>query len=151
VPPTADPRFTKMNILFRTTDQNKDPNSELEIFILRPHDEAAVAYLDIGGNSQPHVPNMEFQANLPTPTFEVPTFGDGFTLKDLRTDVVFLKMTPVGTDRWTFGFDAVLHFDDQTTATLIVYPGYLVLDNSIQDFARMTRVSLNGAGVIRPV
>jgi hypothetical protein len=60
---SGNPKFTQMEIVFRTVNDDKDSDTRLEIFIVPKIGQPAVAYLDIGGGNQPHVPNEHFPDN----------------------------------------------------------------------------------------
>ncbi len=97
----------------------------MELFVIQYDGAPALAYLDIGGGNQPHVPNTGFPNNSTSQPYVVPPFGPGFQLKDLHGLKLNIKMTPDGDDNWEYWAEATFHFDDGTTAyfrTPVVYP-----------------------------
>jgi hypothetical protein len=61
--PPESPKFTKMEVVFHTTTDDKDPDTRVEIFIMPQDGQPPFAYLDIGGGNPPHVPNAGFPDN----------------------------------------------------------------------------------------
>jgi hypothetical protein len=144
-PQSANPKFTKMDIVFHTTNEDKDHDTRLEIFIVRAIGKPALAYLDIGGGNQPHVPNEGFPDNSTSHPFVVPMCPPGFTLNDLPNEEILLKITANGHDTWRFGYDAVLHFDDGTNRKISVPAGSITLRQPGQEWDRNSEVKLSGA------
>jgi len=152
--PTAastNPTFTKMRIVFHTTDEDKARDTRLEIAIIPvfAQRKSAVAYLDIGGTNLPNVPNKGFPADSTSDTYVVPA-SEPIALKDLLANYeIFLKITPNGHEMWSFGYDAVLRFRDGTTAKISMAPGSIMLSN-IQENFRYSVTKLSEAHVTRP-
>jgi hypothetical protein len=69
-------------------------------------------------------------------SYVVPTRQPGFTLNDLPTLEILLKITPNGKDAWILGYDAVLHFEDGTKKTITVPAGSITLHQAHQEWDR---------------
>ena len=113
--PDPNATFTKMEVIFHTTDNDKDHDTRVEFYVIEYDGAPVRAYLDMGGNNSPHVPNQGFPDNTTSPTYSVPTFGPGFQLKDMGRMQIGIKQTPKGSDEWHYWIEAHLHFSDGTT------------------------------------
>lgn len=146
-----NPKFTNMTITFHTTNEDKDHDTRVEIFIVKANGQPALAYLDIGGGNQPHVPNVGFPNNSTSQAYVVPTFGPGFTLQDRPNLAILIKITPNGHDTWRFGYDAVLHFADGSTSSISTAPGSITLHQAPQSWDAISEIRLSGAHDVRPL
>jgi hypothetical protein len=108
-PPRFPKSFTQMDVTLTTRDKGKDPNARLEFFIVPEDGGPPVAYLDVQG--QGLAPNS-------TVAEVVPSYGEGFTLKELKHEQIVVKLTQSGGGPWTYKFDAVLHFANGEDALL---------------------------------
>jgi|ERR1700722_613563 len=133
-----NPRFKNMNISFHTGGDDKNPETRLEIFIVRVNGQPAVAYLDIHG--QGYGNNSDVTPN------PVPPVGTGFGLADLGIgnpdpnicENILVKIThDDGTstsDTWIFNFNATLNFEDGTKVTFNSETVSLTIDGDNEHF-----------------
>ena len=117
--PPAPPTFKNMVITFNTSGDDKDPDTRLEIFIIKYDGDPGQAYLDIQGSGF---------GDPSTRQFTVPA-RTAFPLSELAQEEISLKIAPNGHDTWKFGFSAVLNFSDGTVAYLSVPYDSLNQDN----------------------
>jgi hypothetical protein len=115
-PPTPGAQFTTAEVIFYTTNEDKDPDTEVELFVYRNNGEQAKAYLDIGGGINPHVPNSGFPDNKPSPIYHLPPAAGGFTYGELPQMHFKVHPHPHNNDVWKFRLEVMMHFSDGTRA-----------------------------------
>jgi hypothetical protein len=110
VKPNPHAKFKGMDMTITTRDDDKKPTSRLEIFIVKADGAQPSAYLDIRGQG--------FYKGTTVTEHLDPIKARPFTFAELPNEKLLMKLTPDGSDTWTFRFTAVLHFDDGTNATI---------------------------------
>ncbi|MGA8540409.1 MAG: hypothetical protein WB566_12975 [Terriglobales bacterium] len=117
-PPTPDPvaKFTTAEVIFYTTGEDKDGDTEVELFVYGTAGDPPKAYLDIGGGKNPHVPNAGFPKNSTSGVYHLPPVNNGFSYGDLAKMHFKVHPAPRGKDVWNFRIEVMMHFSDGTRA-----------------------------------
>jgi hypothetical protein len=103
------PTFTQMDVSLTTRDRGKPVDSRVEFSIVADDADTPEAYLDV--QEQPLFPNSTVQ-------LVAPAAGPSFVLKDLKHQLVRVKITGSSYNTWTYSFDAILHFTNGAEALL---------------------------------
>jgi hypothetical protein len=104
---TATAVLTGATVSFRTLDNGKDTNSQLNVQLLRPNNELG-AELRVAG--------VKFDDNTQGAPMAFSISGP-FSLSDINNGSLRIRMTPDGRDTWTFDMRLVLTYSDNAQRT----------------------------------